>query len=83
VNRADSFALVEYFELKPAYLAVISKHPAMNNRSIRVGFATRIDSEQLSPLLAESAILDRRRPPIPVLPCITIEHTLSSSDSDS
>jgi hypothetical protein len=60
VNRADGLVLVEYFELKPAYLAVISKHSVMNNRFISDGFTTIVDLELLSPLIAESALLDNR-----------------------
>jgi hypothetical protein len=62
VNRADGLALVEYFELKPTYLAVISKHKVMNNRFIGNGFTTVVDLELLSPFIAESALLDSRSP---------------------
>jgi hypothetical protein len=47
VNREEKFALIEYFELKSAYLAVTSKRNVMENRFIRVGFAVDINEKQL------------------------------------
>jgi hypothetical protein len=82
VNRAEKFALVEFFELKPAYLAVISKRPVMDNRLVRVGFALPVDERQLEPLREESALLEQRKAVVPEPLVFTIQGS-SSSDSES
>jgi hypothetical protein len=64
-----------------AYLAVISKHTAMNSRFIRVRFATAVDPELLSPLIAESALPDSRSPPFSENPPL-IELLIHNSSTD-
>lgn len=65
VFREDRYALVEFNDLKTAYMAVISQRPVLGNKLIKIGFATPIDQEILEmyqmdteKIIAQQAIND-------------------------